>query len=186
GENVTDNERVANLLQVSSAFGRSMESCDRLGMTGYKYASKIKEKLQPALDELIARDYLKGFEYQSGKSDELIAFRFGNAVEVLNSKIGQGSVEQGSAPQPPLKPLKSKSTPVQISLDTEPEVDVRTDALRCHEVFKTLSDSEQAELLELAKEEVSPIWHDRIGQPESPMSLGLWKLVATRYPDKVK
>lgn len=33
GENVTDNERVANLLQVSSAFGRSMESCDRLGMT---------------------------------------------------------------------------------------------------------------------------------------------------------
>jgi ectoine hydroxylase-related dioxygenase (phytanoyl-CoA dioxygenase family) len=33
GVNETDKERVANLLQVSSAFGRSMESCDRLGMT---------------------------------------------------------------------------------------------------------------------------------------------------------
>ena len=33
GVNVTEDERVANLLQVSSAFGRSMESCDRLGMT---------------------------------------------------------------------------------------------------------------------------------------------------------
>lgn len=32
GVNVTDQERVANLLQVSSAFGRSMESCDRTGM----------------------------------------------------------------------------------------------------------------------------------------------------------
>jgi ectoine hydroxylase-related dioxygenase (phytanoyl-CoA dioxygenase family) len=32
GVNVTDKERVANLLQVSAAFGRSMESCDRLGM----------------------------------------------------------------------------------------------------------------------------------------------------------
>lgn len=32
GVNVTDNERVANLLQVSSPFGRSMESCDKLGM----------------------------------------------------------------------------------------------------------------------------------------------------------
>jgi len=33
GVNVTDGERVANLLQVSAAFGRSMESCDRLGMS---------------------------------------------------------------------------------------------------------------------------------------------------------
>ena len=32
GVNLTEIERVANLLQVSSAFGRSMESCDRLGM----------------------------------------------------------------------------------------------------------------------------------------------------------
>jgi ectoine hydroxylase-related dioxygenase (phytanoyl-CoA dioxygenase family) len=33
GANETDQERVANLLQVSTAFGRSMESCDRLAMT---------------------------------------------------------------------------------------------------------------------------------------------------------
>lgn len=33
GVNTTHEERVANLLQVNSAFGRSMESCDRLSMT---------------------------------------------------------------------------------------------------------------------------------------------------------
>jgi hypothetical protein len=33
GENTSDEERVANLIQVSAAFGRCMESCDRLGMT---------------------------------------------------------------------------------------------------------------------------------------------------------
>ena len=33
GINTTDQERVANLLQVNSAFGRAMECCDRLTMT---------------------------------------------------------------------------------------------------------------------------------------------------------
>ncbi len=31
----------------------------RLGMAEYRYASKVKEKLQPAFDELIAREYLR-------------------------------------------------------------------------------------------------------------------------------
>ena len=33
GINTTDRERVANLLQVNSAFGRAMECCDRLTLT---------------------------------------------------------------------------------------------------------------------------------------------------------
>ncbi len=166
---------------------------DRLGMTGYKYASKIKEKLQPALDELIGRDYLKGFEYQSGKSDELIVFRFGNAVEALNNSIGQGRAEQGSAAPSPAKDTvaKNKRPAAQLSLtdsiaEKSSSPDVRLDAIRCHAVFVTLDEEERNELLELAKQEVSPIWHDRLGLPESPMSLGLWQLVAQRYPERVK
>jgi ectoine hydroxylase-related dioxygenase (phytanoyl-CoA dioxygenase family) len=64
GVNVTDDERTANLLQVSSAFGRSMESCDRLGMTRAVWPvikewhkevqSGSKKRTQEALDALIA------------------------------------------------------------------------------------------------------------------------------------
>lgn len=64
GVNVTDGERVANLLQVSSAFGRSMESQDRLGMTRAvwpimkSWHEEVRagksEKCQDQLDALIA------------------------------------------------------------------------------------------------------------------------------------
>ena len=64
GVNVTDGERTANLLQVSSAFGRSMESCDRLAMTKAVWPvmkewhkeiqSGSKKRTQDKLDALIA------------------------------------------------------------------------------------------------------------------------------------
>lgn len=64
GVNVTDDERTANLLQVSSPFGRSMESCDRLAMTKAvwpiikKWHKEIQSgssaKSQHELDALIA------------------------------------------------------------------------------------------------------------------------------------
>jgi hypothetical protein len=71
-------------------------------------------------------------------------------------------------------------------LEEVPPTDVRADALRCYEIFQTLPESEQTELLEIARRDVSPIWHDRVGQPESPMSLGLWQLVADRYGERLK
>lgn len=64
GVNETDQERVANLLQVSSPFGRSMESCDRLAMSkavwpimkGWhrEIASGKGDKTQGQLDALVA------------------------------------------------------------------------------------------------------------------------------------
>jgi len=64
GVNETNEERVANLLQVSSAFGRSMESHDRLAMTRSvwpvmkQWHNEIQagkgDKVQPQLDALIA------------------------------------------------------------------------------------------------------------------------------------
>lgn len=64
GVNITDDERVANLLQVSSPFGRSMESCDRLSMTkavwpvikrwSKEIAAGSSSKTPAQLDALIA------------------------------------------------------------------------------------------------------------------------------------
>jgi hypothetical protein len=183
--------------------------CERLGMTSYKYASKIKEKLQPAIEELKERHYLEDVRFEKSKDGtELAFFAFAsvgrsqaevvlaqNAEPAKPNNLGLFEAnEYASGSQPtmslmpegPKKGAKSvKSTkPEPPPLDNEP--DIRLDAMRCHAVFVTLPEEERNELMELAKEEVSPIWHDRIGLPESPMSLGLWQLVAERYADRLK
>ena len=155
--------------------------CERLGMTSYKYASKLKEKLEPAIQELIERNYLEEVRFEKSKDgNELAYFSFGKVARV---EPEQGSVEVIYA-KPEKKPVKPTKKP-PIPETTTPS-DVRLDAIRCHAVFAALEESERNELLELAKKEVSPIWHDRLGLPESPMSLGLWQLVAQRYPERLK
>ncbi len=152
---------------------------ERLGMTKYRYTSNIKDKLQPAINELIRRHYLEDVRFQKAKDGtELAFFAF--------ASVGQSRAES----------IKEPSTPKQLSiLDTTSETEsktgpeptgIRLDALRCHAIFTALDEAEQTELLTLAKKDVSPIWHDRIGLPESPMSLGLWQLVAQRHPEKLK
>jgi hypothetical protein len=158
--------------------------CDRLGMTSYKYASKIKEKLKSSINELVTRGYLESVRYEKSKDGvELAIFRFGE----IKAEIGQDGTEKGSKPTTPPKAPKTRQKPQQLALLEEvPPTDVRADALRCYEIFQTLPESEQTELLEIARRDVSPIWHDRVGQPESPMSLGLWQLVADRYGERLK
>ncbi len=162
---------------------------DRLGMTAYPYASKVKEKLSPAISELIANGYLQSVDYAKNRDGiEIATFTFGNVLPF------KAPVEQGSAAPSPAKATVAKTkrpAATQLSLtDSIAEKsslpDVRLDAIRCHAVFIALDEGERNELLELAKQEVSPIWHDRLGLPESPMSLGLWQLVAQRYPEKLK
>jgi hypothetical protein len=161
---------------------------ERLGMTRYKYTSKVKEKLKPATEELIQRGYLHSVSYEKSKDGtELAFFQFTSLKSII-----QGRVEQSSAQQ---KPIKSDTATGKRTVTVKPLLpdphdgktsDVRADAIRCHAVFIGLDATEQSELLELAKKEVTPIWHDRVGQPDSPMSLGLWQLVAQRYPERLK
>jgi hypothetical protein len=148
---------------------------DRLGMANYSYPSKVKEKLQPAVDELISRGYLASVEYEKVKRAETALFRFGSV------SLAHSPIQTIEAPRMPAK------TPRTGSVESkEPESDIRADALRCHAVFIALPEAERNELLELAKADVSPIWHDRVGQVDSPMSLGLWLLVTARYPERLK
>lgn len=51
---------------------------DRLGMTEYRYPSKIKEKLRPALDELLLKGYLGAVEFDKARDGGTLAvFWFG-------------------------------------------------------------------------------------------------------------
>lgn len=56
----------------------------RLGMAEYKYPSKVREKLKPAFDELIARDYLR----------EVEVFKVGKFTRVRFVRTGAYSIEQ--------------------------------------------------------------------------------------------
>jgi len=168
---------------------------DRLGMVNLRYNSKIKERLQLSHDELIARGYLESVEYlKSKEGDELVVYNFGNvqkmdedqvqpAVPITRTPNGKNIVpKEKSAPKVRVK-AANKTKDIEATLVVE---DIRHDAMRCHAVFQSLPESEQTELLEIARLNVSPVWHDRVGVPESPMSLGLWELVAERYPERVE
>jgi hypothetical protein len=154
---------------------------DRLGMTAYAYASKIRQVITPAIDELISRGYLSSVEFQKAKKTETAIFTFSNVQRIdKEEEMGNTSTNPSEAP-------RTRQKPQQLALlEEEPPTGVRADALRCYELFLSLNESEQNELLEIARREVSPIWHDRVGQPESPMSLGLWQLVTERYSDRLK
>ncbi len=169
---------------------------DRLGMVNLRYNSKIKERLQLSHDELIARGYLERVEYvKSKEGDELVVYSFGNvkkmddeeqqiSAPVSRTPSGKNiAPKEKTAPKSKAKVAKTK----EIKVEAVPEVeDIRYDAMRCHAVFQSLPEAEQTELLEIARLNVSPVWHDRVGMPESPMSLGLWELVAERYPERVE
>jgi plasmid replication initiation protein len=153
-----------------------MKLRDKLGMNPYRYPSKIKQVLAPAIEELKSRGYLESVRYEKGKADENAIFRFASISPLSES------IKTPDAPRTP--PEREKQA---VLFETEQPVnDIRTDAVKCHAIFVSLPESEQAELLTLARQAVSPIWHDRVGQPSSPMSLGLWQLVAERHSEKLK
>src|SRR4051794_32639679 len=69
---------------------------NRIPLSDYKYASKIKEKLAPAHVELIERDFLKGVNYRKGGGREFVSYeisegfhaRRSTAVDVLEHPSG--------------------------------------------------------------------------------------------------
>jgi hypothetical protein len=151
---------------------------EKLGMTKYRHVSTIKQRLAPAIEELTSRHYLEAVRFEKSKDGiELAFFTF--------ASVGQSRTEQGKPKQAAPRQLSMMEEPLRSEVTAEQSDGIRADALRCYELFQTLPESEQNELLKIARRDVSPIWHDRVGQPESPMSLGLWQLVAERYPEKL-
>ena len=65
---------------------------DRLGMSPYRYPSKIREKLAPAIEEMVSRGYLEGMDIEATKDGEPIAiFRFGDPLSPVRGQSDDGA-----------------------------------------------------------------------------------------------
>lgn len=82
-----------------------------LGMKPSPYPSKLKERLKPAHDELIARGFLQSVEYQPMKTEKAVkvCYRFAprgqeslKALEELSAELGQAPRDPAKRDQPPL------------------------------------------------------------------------------------
>jgi Replication initiator protein A/DnaA N-terminal domain len=61
---------------------------DRIPLSDYKYASKIKEKLAPAHAELLAKDFLKRVTYRKSGGTEFASYEITDGFHARRSAIG--------------------------------------------------------------------------------------------------
>jgi hypothetical protein len=154
-----------------------MKLRDRLGMTGYKHNSKVKEKLKGAHDELIERRYLAEVVFRKNAAGEEIA-----SYHFADVRFFQ-EAEQNGAPQ--ARPRERQTYPSQNFASkpkNSPEPSIFP--IEAHQVFSNLPAEEQERLRQLARKEIEPIFWDRLENPESPMALILWEIVAQEFPDQ--
>lgn len=122
-----------------------MKLRDRLGMTGYKHNSKVKEKLAGAHAELIRRGYLADVSFRKNDAGEEIAtYRFG---DVRISAIG----DQGRGGVKPNDPRKATLQPGSLHEDKALPPTETSDAgsiypIEAHAVFTALPDADQERL----------------------------------------
>jgi hypothetical protein len=60
---------------------------DKIPLSNYKYASKIKEKLKPAHTELVSKQFLDSVEYRSSGEGEFACYRISSAFSSRKSKV---------------------------------------------------------------------------------------------------
>ena len=140
---------------------------DRLAMTDYKFPSKIREKLAPALAELKERGYLAEVRFdKTGKGAETAVFGFQNIrTSHEPPKPANGPQNVSERPQMPIgEPIESK---LEFSH-------------RMAAVFAALPEEFRDELRDEARAGLEPIFWDRLDNPDSPLSLELWQIVEAR------
>ena len=101
---------------------------DRLGMTPYPYASKVKEKLAGAHEELRACGYLADIEFRKakGKSGEsLVCYTFGSGTAALSKAARVESKNTGKTPAS----YSRVETMVEYDLEDEHTRDAACDAV---------------------------------------------------------
>jgi len=168
-----------------------------LGMAKVKYVSKLKERLAPAHTELRNRGFLAGVEYEPMKSspgEEKVVYYFAppGSLVVDRALMQQMAAEESEVLNAPstIEPdgnlILVDTTPTKPIPETSAVSKVRASAARCHAVFVGLPPEEQQALRERARQGVAAIFWDRLETPDSPMSLGLWDLVAQEYADEVE
>ena len=165
-----------------------MKLRDRLGMTSYAYASKIKEKLAPAIADLNARGYLSDVEFRKSEDGEVAIFTFAPISVTLSGPANPAaqSAKKGRK-TPHLAPREtfleaSKADTGVLSLEKAPGVTIYPN--EAYAVFTGLPEAEKEDLRSRARAEIEPAFWDRLENPDSPMALSLWELVQREYPEK--
>lgn len=154
-----------------------MKLRDRLGMTGYKYASKVKEKLVSAHEELIGRGYLSSVEYIKAKEGpEVAVYRFGEV------SIGGEAEKPATEPQRAFNGHRGIDGPSEIDTIAAAEPQMTIFPQEAFAVWEELPEAEKERLRGVAREGIEPIFWDRLERPDSPMALCLWELVAAAHP----
>ena len=166
---------------------------DRLGMSPYKYPSKIREKLAPAVQELCSRGYLEAFDVEMSKDgDPMAVFRFGSPLSPLMAHSGGETLKApGKAPHaPPTEPggpLRQILLPdfgprslLALELDDEDEQNRALDA-----IFAELAGDEQNSIEERVRASLAPFLRDNIGTAgaRGEMARGRRREVKERFPD---
>ncbi len=125
-----------------------------LGMARARYASKLKERLLPALEELKVRGFLAGWNYEPMKSapgEEKAVFFFSNgpldpsadAVTASEAVLTAPSAQNGEA----VVPLGFSAVDLIVAWDIEDE---ETREAACDAVFEDLTGAEKAVIEEWA------------------------------------
>jgi replication initiator protein A/DnaA-like protein len=68
---------------------------DRIPLSDYKYASKIKEKLAPAHSELVEKDFLKKVTYRKSEGNEFASYEISEGFQARRSTIGTLELHSG-------------------------------------------------------------------------------------------
>lgn len=163
-----------------------MKLRDRLGMTPYKFPSKIKQILEPAHAELINRGYLNAVEYGKTKDGALTAlYRFGN-VEIK---------EVIPLPERPKNRLNAPLTPFVAPMPTRNEIiaslDLADENLRaqaCDAVFETLDPAEQDAIRARIKADLSPFLREHMNSngAKNEMTRGIRNEIEALHPKALK
>ncbi len=168
---------------------------DRLGMSPYKYPSKIREKLAPAVEELISRGYLESMEIEAAKDGEPLAtFRFGSPLSPVLAHHGPEAPQApGMAVNGPLTPppgslrqilLPDFGPRALLPLDFEDEEE-QNQALDA--VFAELAPDEQTAIEERVREGLAPFLRDNPGTAgaRGEITRGRRREVKERFPDRL-
>ncbi len=151
---------------------------DRLGMTPYAYASKVKEKLEGAHKELSDCGYIGGIDYRKGTGGELLVeYHFGpnankaiseaSSASATDALAARDDAEPASARQGAIEAHSSLSEGLGVTLahfDEDSAEQVALDAA-CDRIFEALPAQEQAKVLARAHETLGSYLRAHLSTP---------------------
>ena len=132
-----------------------------LGMTKAKYASKLKERLLPALTELQNRGFLAEWSFEPMKTaqgSEKVVFTFANGA--LQLEIAAETPTAPNETVNPLKPMFAMLSQIEYDDDDGAHLDAT-----CDRVFAALDAEVQAKINARARESLPPFLQQTMSAP---------------------